>query len=50
MDYRIMTLQELYNFCLTQNFSHFNAEETDTEIVVQYNASVGFSETDDKYK
>lgn len=50
MEQNIMTLEALYNFCLTHNFAHFDSAETDTEIVVQYNAAVNFSETDDKFK
>lgn len=50
MEQKVMTLEQLYNFCLSQNFSNFDAEETNTEIVVVYNAEVGFEENTDKYK
>lgn len=35
MNKRVMTVDELYNFCLQNNFSKFNSDESGSELVVE---------------
>lgn len=47
---RIMSIGDLYNFCLKNNFSHFASNDECDEIVVQMFSSFETQTSDDKYK
>lgn len=48
---KIMSVDELYSFCLKNNFSHFSSDESGKELMVRMNGSFEKeSENEDKHK
>lgn len=47
---KLMTIVDLYNYCLKNNFHHFNSSHTDVEIYVQLPATFESEESFDKDK
>jgi hypothetical protein len=47
---KLMTINDLYNFCLKNNFYHFNSLDNNEEIHVQFPATFESDKNDDKDK
>ena len=47
---KLMTINDLYNFCLKNNFYHFNSLDNNEEIHVQLPATFESDKNDDKDK
>lgn len=47
---KLMTINDLYNFCLKNNFYHFNSSDNNEEIYVQLPATFESKKNDDKDK